>query len=168
MYSDARWDNPFSLYPDHGGGAATTVSLLSMEEICWRTMLQQFDQLYALQEGWDGDDAEAPDADVLDSVVQLLNTLFDREFPPPNRIVPSLQGGVVIEWRSEKRYLEIEIEDPYCGEVMDVREGAVPEHYELCWNQPATRIRPLLENWPVFNEYALSDGFTTRDAANMG
>ncbi len=148
MYYDWRADEAFM--PQPGYAAATTTpsaAWFSTKESIWLTMLRQFEALWSLQDGWDGDDAKAPTADLLGSVRILLDA-FKEVAPAPTRILPMQDGGVVIEWRSRGRYLEIEIEEPYCGEIMEIREGAKTKHDQLCWREQNPSNVTALPSWP--------------------
>jgi hypothetical protein len=135
MDFDARWEKNYVAHPQSAERVTATGAWFSTEQMAWVTVHRQFEALWYLQDGWDGDDARAPDDKLLAGVSELLAELQDGHAPAPSRILPILDGGILIEWTTPDRHLEIEIEEPYCGEIMDIREGAETEHYLFCWRK---------------------------------
>ena len=127
----------------------------SISESAWNAILRKVEELHGLRAGWDGEDAEAPSVELLESSIALLANLREASAPVPSRVVPTLEGGLVIEWHQVDRYMEIEIEEPYRAEVMDSSNGAPIEHYEFSWSQPG-RPRFAGANWSDGNEFAMT------------
>src|SRR5260370_5898720 len=65
-------------------------------------------ELSELTDGWDGGRAKPIRVDVLNDVVQFLKRLAQEPFYREPFIVPTFDGLVQMEWRGEKRLLEIE------------------------------------------------------------
>lgn len=115
-------------------------------QIAWDMAMRELEHLASLKHGWDGEDADPIEALILESTEQLLQELQRRYWGAPTRIVPTPEGGLAVEWRSATRYQEIEIEEPYCGDVMDAKDGGSPEHYRFCWRELSQRSG--LASWP--------------------
>jgi hypothetical protein len=155
MFSfDTQWEKPVEPVESTESATASTSMMLGAD-IYWWSVWQQIRQLSALQDGWDGSNAARPDPDILKSASELLTAVMKAEWVPPSSIVPSLEGGLLIEWRSGGAYQEIEIEEPYCGEVMEVVNGQA-NHYDICWGERRQSQSPALQNWPEANEYVQS------------
>jgi hypothetical protein len=119
----------------------------------WVAIHRQLDTLAYLPDGWDGDNARAPDDELVTGVRELLAMLQRSDAPAPSRILPIQDGGVLIEWTTPDRYLEIEIEEPYCGEFMEIREGAQTEHYRFCWRKARAEDDDELQLWANSTSY---------------
>jgi hypothetical protein len=135
MDFDARWEKNYVAHPQSAERVTATGAWFSTEQMAWVTVHRQFEALWYLQDGWDGDDARAPDHELLTGASELLAELQERKAPAPSRILPIMDGGILIEWTTQDRHLEIEIEEPYCGEVMDIQDGVETEHYPFCWEK---------------------------------
>ena len=107
----------------------------------WDRRLEDLLSIRSLRDDWDGDGAEAPIPELMDTAIALLGW-FRRSghFPVPSRIVPSPNGTVVIEWESPDMYLEAEITTPSTVEWMEQKEGQEPQHYFIDVGQPAQTI----------------------------
>lgn len=101
--------------------------------------------LLQLEDGWDGEDAKAPDPRVIRSVFDLLDQLREARFPPPDRIVAGLEGELVLEWQQPPWHFELETSRPYHGEWMVKREGK-REFIPDSW-QPEPKANPTELSW---------------------
>lgn len=70
---------------------------------------RQLDSLASLNAGWDGYDADAPSASVINEARKVLRSL-QNELARPDKVGPSAEGGVAITFRSSGgRRVQIEI-----------------------------------------------------------
>ncbi len=90
----------------------------------WAQRLERLLSIRSLREDWDGDGAGAPIPEVVDAAIYFLDRIHHSEdLPIPDRIVPSPNGTVVIEWQLPPHtYLEAEIATPGTIEWMS-QEG---------------------------------------------
>ena len=147
MDGGTAWDLSKPVYIGATTGMATVGLLTSKEALTWKAVREHLEELCDLSSGWDDDDAEAPRIDIINSAFFLLDWLEDKGFPAPTRTVPTVEGGVVVEWHLAKRYLEVEIDQPFCGEFMDKRESAPASHYPLCWGELESREGSEVDRW---------------------
>lgn len=102
------------------------------EDRLWDQIVHGLRDLVFLPTNWDGYGAEAPDPDLVDSACQLLATLRTMSaLPVPSRILPTQDGGVLVEWQTPDRYLEAEIVDVGRVEWMFQSEDAPTVHREF-------------------------------------
>lgn len=75
------------------------------------SQLRELEELYETRNyfGWDGYDAE-PITNVSKTTAEKVLNMLPLEVTAPE-IVPTCEGGYSLEWRSEKKYLVIEIEN---------------------------------------------------------
>ena len=98
----------------------------------WKTALSEIVAIHQLEDNWDGQGAQAPSQEVLDSAIGLACTLCAHEVEPPSRVVPGPDGTVIFEWQdSDGSYTEIEIVGWLCAEVMQIEPGRPARHWTL-------------------------------------
>lgn len=94
-------------------------------------LIQELENIQSLQENWDGEGAEAPKLELIDSAISLLG-FIQKKLPPPSRITPTQTGNIVLEWQFENNiYLEAEIVDRSCVEWM----LEIPFQQTLHWDE---------------------------------
>jgi hypothetical protein len=71
---------------------------------------EQLDLLRGLQTGWDGYQAPPPARDIIDAVGRFINEVLSSHFVPRPTVVPTMSGGVQLEWHKGTRSLELEFE----------------------------------------------------------
>lgn len=81
-------------------------------EVEWHTRLRDLDDVALLKADWDGDGAEVPSRALLKSARALLMHLRTQNELPPTRIVPTLDGTILIEWQDQQEYRECEVSSP--------------------------------------------------------
>ena len=103
----------------------------SPERDGWAEQFRRLDSLRELQDDWDGLEAKAPRAELVDSALVLGWILRQQGVAAPCRVVPGVNGTVLLEWQSEGAYCEIEVTEPYRGEVMQILPGQPAQHWVL-------------------------------------
>jgi hypothetical protein len=101
-------------------------------EAAWASTLHSIRLLGSLEENWDGQGAAAPAKDLLASAIGLAHLFAGRGLSPPDRVVPGIEGTVILEWQMpDGAYREVEIDKPFHAEVMVVAPGQEPQHGTL-------------------------------------
>lgn len=86
----------------------------------------------ALGDDWDGQGAAAPRPDVVDSALRwILEMRANPRAVLPARVVPGVDGGIVLEWQAGASRLEVEISRPDRVEWMRTVPGQGTEHGEM-------------------------------------
>lgn len=74
--------------------------------------LRRIAELAMMRENWDGYGSPAPDTDVLRNAITLIKAIdiggFGSFLPAPT-LVPTMNGGIQLEWRVQTRELELEL-----------------------------------------------------------
>lgn len=89
---------------------------------------EPFAGIAALDDDWDGDGAEAPSKAMRESAIDLARQLEQLGSPPPQRIVATVDGGIVYRWRSENQVAEVEFIRPGLVEGMKRRRDGSFAH----------------------------------------
>lgn len=98
----------------------------------WDERTDDLLRIRMLKDDWDGLDAEAPDAALVDSAIDLFKMLRNEgRVLPPTRIVAGPTGTVVFEWQVEDTYLEAEIIRPFRAEWMLKQAGQPTVHWDV-------------------------------------
>ena len=93
-------------------------------------LIQELENIQSLHDNWDGEGAEAPKSELIDSAITLLG-FIQKKLPPPSRITPTQNGGIVLDWQFENNiYLEAEIADPCLVEWMLEIPFQQTQHWE--------------------------------------
>ena len=72
-----------------------------------------------LPNDWDGEGAEAPRPETVESAIRLMQKLQFEGYDAPDRLIASLRGRIVAEWHPRNpRYVEVEISDVNRAEWM--------------------------------------------------
>lgn len=136
-------------YAEIDAGSLTPRGLYaSLERTLEKEWAQRQDDLIAiraLSENWTGEDAIVPPPELIDSAIDLLNILHEKnELPPPSRVVASPLGTAIIEWQHMDLYLEAEISEPYFAEFMLEKHDATFEHIEYIWEPAIDAVENVL------------------------
>jgi hypothetical protein len=101
----------------------------------WTERAADLRRIRSLRDDWDGEGAEAPRPEVVDSVEDLLELLRrNQSLPPPSRVVASPNGSVIIEWQMEGgAYREAECSEPYRAEWMLEVPNRPTTHWPQLW-----------------------------------
>lgn len=92
----------------------------------WECVARAIDTMRELADDWDGDGAVAPSAAVVSNALRITSSLELRDdFPPPSRVLPSVNGTIVFEWRFGDWYSEIEVENGSCATFRTVAPGSL-------------------------------------------
>jgi len=123
---------------DYRGGVLTATGLSTSYESHvnkeWNKFRNEIIGFVSLQEDWDEMGGVPPSPELINGALNI----FSREerlkrFPPPVRVVPTNEGGIIIEWQFDGCYLEAEICEPFCAEWMYAEPGRPIEHWEETW-----------------------------------
>ena len=111
---------------------------------------QELEDLRALPDNWDGEGADAPKTELVDSAIDLLGYLQNKcTLPPPTRVAASPAGNIVLEWQLENSvYLEAEIVEPFHVEWMLERPFIPTRHWEESW-MPAYAKKQRSQGLPL-------------------
>jgi hypothetical protein len=126
-----------SRLPRHGSNGAThnrivTVPTTSPGRQEWDKCMKDLEGISAYHNDWDGQGAEAPSSEIMDSAVNLAKLLHQQGIDPPSCVVPGVNGTVVFEWQGENgAYLEIEITAPDRADGCLIVPGKLTEHWTL-------------------------------------
>lgn len=74
----------------------------------------------------------------------------------PSRIIPTYDGGIVVEWHYPDKYIEMEIEEPYSADVMEACVGEPADHYELTWRRPSEATDYKISESIDVQQYAMT------------
>lgn len=109
----------------------------------WSERMADLLRIESLRDNWDGEGAEAPLPELVDSLVELLSTFrAEQTAPPPSRVVASPIGSVVIEWQLEDNvYAELECSEPYRAEWMLEVPNEQTTHWPQSWEPPSSPRR---------------------------
>lgn len=123
--------------------SALSTSFESEIDRQWSDQIMQLRRIRSMRDDWDGEGAEAPKPEVVDSVEDLLLQIReDQSAPPPSRIVASPDGALVIEWQlGNDGYVEMECSEPYRAEWMIELLDRPPVHQEHSWMPVPVRNR---------------------------
>jgi hypothetical protein len=98
----------------------------------WKQCIDELLGIRLLESDWDGQGAEAPDAELVDSAIILAVFLQQRHFEPPTRTVPGVNGTAILEWQwSDGTTAEIEVSEPYSADVFVMVPGRPAAHLIL-------------------------------------
>lgn len=116
---------------------------LALERPALQVALSTLNKLGDLQPGWDGDAAPAIDPRIIDTARELIGELADL-IVSPFYVVPTLQGGVQLEWHRGPRELELELVNEYAIEhLFTDKDGGISEE-GTCAVLDSTFIRGLI------------------------
>jgi hypothetical protein len=89
----------------------------------WDATIARLEKLRELQDDWDGNNAPAPTAELIDAVRRKIEELRNEDFPPPKSVAPSFDGTVCVEWERGNGYWELEFLSPTEMEEIDGSRG---------------------------------------------
>jgi hypothetical protein len=85
----------------------------------WKECIGELLGIRSLENDWDGQGAEAPATELVDSAIILAVLLQQRGVESPCRTVPGVNGTAILEWQwVDGTTAEIEVTEPYSGEVL--------------------------------------------------
>jgi hypothetical protein len=82
-----------------------------------------------LTPGWDSYEAPPPGGAAIDHARRVLESLMDWDGSPPVRVIPSVEGGVLLAFSNGARYADIECFND--GEILAVISA--PEENPVIW-----------------------------------
>jgi hypothetical protein len=95
----------------------------------WDEMVKRIQALGKLQEDWDGLGAKAPQGTLIESAVELAQSLRQQGFRPPSRVGAGPDGEILLEWQDERVYLEAEVCTPHSAEWLLSIDDQTPKHW---------------------------------------
>lgn len=102
--------------------------LFDESDLEWDRHRRRLFDIRRLKDDWDDGGARAPDPLLVDAAIQLLDDLRRRSgWSPPERVLPTPDGTVVIEWRVGAMHLTIEILSPEIIELYRKEPGRPPQ-----------------------------------------
>lgn len=139
--TDVWTDKEFAPFGESSGPMSPSGLSTSFESAFdrqWTERTADLKRLRSLRDNWDGEGAEAPRPEVVDSIEVLFGSLRSAgSWPPPSRIDASPNGSVIIEWQIERdTYLEAECSEPYRAEWMLEVPNKPTTHWPQFWEQP--------------------------------
>lgn len=72
-------------------------------------MTDELLRLRRLESDWDGQGAEAPTPEAVDTALTIAGELRSAGMPPADRALAGVNGTVFFEWHDPTQYLEIEV-----------------------------------------------------------
>jgi hypothetical protein len=109
------------------------VRVVSEANPSWlKPALDQLIPLLSLPEGWNSYRARRIGADVVRRAIEVLAALMPEGVPPPS-IVPTVRGGVQLEWHRFGKDLEIEIEPTLRIHALGPDDGEPEQEIILAW-----------------------------------
>ena len=128
------WEEQLTSYATSSGLLSSGVTSTT-EGDAWNRCIEDLLKMPGLPDGWDGSDAVAPRADIVDSAIALINLLQDDpEALPPSRVVASPNGTIILEWQMGPDYMEAEVIEPYHAECLLHRPGKPEAYWEIPWS----------------------------------
>ena len=116
----------------------------TLDQSAVRQARAKLDGFADLQPGWDTDGyAPAIDTQIIKAAGELIVDLADQ-IAHPFYVVPTLQGGVNLEWRRGPRELELELVSPDRIEYLFTDEANGIEEEAICQVTDDAFIRGLL------------------------
>jgi len=98
----------------------------------WEPAVQKIVEFQHLGDDWDGLGAVAPSHELLACAIGLAYLFSENGLPPPNCVVPGLDGSVNFEWQDpDGTIAEVEIDRPLHAEVMVIRPEQPATHWTL-------------------------------------
>lgn len=134
-----------------------TTSPEFLMESQWKEALKVLTRLAYLEPDWDGEDAEAPDTEIIDSCIALFIELSRRGMQAPTRVEPTPEGGLIVEWGSPNYYLEVEIGEPFRGEVMAIEGDAPAIHWPVVWSSADGDPSRTSAEWSTDSEFSYGE-----------
>lgn len=105
---------------------ACVADLIGQRPYCspmtWEDAFAKLWSFRTLQPDWDGQGAEVPSFDLVDSATHLAIALQRRQAFPPSRVLAGVNGTVFLEWQRPLEYCQIEMAEP--GRARDGRTTA--------------------------------------------
>lgn len=75
----------------------------------WTRVLEAFKRMRFLSNNWDLEGAISPSAATVRRAIEIANSLSDSRVPPPTMTSPTPLGSILLAWRDESSYQEIEV-----------------------------------------------------------
>lgn len=129
VLADTPWHSPESVQAVDGA-VGFALSQASASDNAWRRLYEQMFSFLSLQDDWDGADARAPDMHRIATACRLMKQLEARGITTPARVLPTPDGGILIEWHADGEYTEAEIVSASRIEWMQRSAGGAYVHWE--------------------------------------
>lgn len=100
------------------------------------SVVDKLNELLKLPPNWDSYGAHPPEPDAAVSAFGLIERIIASGEPVP-RIVPTVDGGIQLEWHADGKYLEIVARaDKTLSAYFEDEDGGEPFDDDLAWNSP--------------------------------
>lgn len=86
------------------------------------------------------DDVLAPTIDTIRRAIVVARSMRDQRLPPPDRIVPTGDGGIALQFERDREFVSIEIEPEGLVELL-VFDGGKLKH-RAAFDEPVQRFLP--------------------------
>jgi hypothetical protein len=126
-----------SRLPHHSanGSARNGVGVVVSEsqgDFAWDRQILELNSFSERDDDWDGQGAEAPSDELVNSAVRLAERLRENGVDAPTCVVPGVNGTVVLEWQEpDGAYFEIEVIAPGKAEAILIRPGMPTQSWVL-------------------------------------
>jgi hypothetical protein len=105
-----QWGSPEPVFSKEADYDIWTGEALSING--WGPTIDELLRLRRLRDDWDGEGAEAPAPELVDSAITLAQDLQARGWLPPERVLASVNGTIYFEWHTPHGYVELEVTSP--------------------------------------------------------
>ena|SRR3989338_4956505 len=108
---------------------SVTSSDFNHTESAWNDKFNDLNNLFELEDNWDGEGAIAPDPGIISAANALLSKIkFENRIIPPTRITASLDGTVFIDWENVDSREQLEFLSPDEAEWSFIGDNILPQH----------------------------------------
>lgn len=113
-------------------GSDAANAALSPRALRWQKIIDDIAAMQQLADDWDGQGAQRPTEELVRSAVGLGSLLQEIGVDAPSAVAPSATGSLLLVWQGPgESYCEIELTEPFHGEVMVLEPGRGPEHFVI-------------------------------------
>jgi hypothetical protein len=103
----------------------------------WDDRIDDLLAIRALTKDWDGQGADAPPVELVDSALVLALLLRRDGVATPTRIVAGVNGTVIFEWQWDAgNYTEVEVTEPYQADMLLMTPGQPTKYIQLFGSPP--------------------------------
>lgn len=100
-----------------------------------------------LDDNWDGEGADAPNFEIIETAYKLLTLMQSQNHPTPTQISATLLGGIVVYWRVDDVYIEAEINESNLVEWMQTEPNEQPKYWEWTFSNSTDEASPSSQSY---------------------
>lgn len=104
----------------------------------WKRSISFLEHAKSFRANWDGENADPPRIDALDSVIYYLKILMRSAHPAPSRTAIAPDGAAFVEWQEPGLYMDLETSVPGSAALLIVEDGNAPRQKTVHWVAPRT------------------------------